>query len=185
MLVIVVLVGLAVANLRRTATGRHMLAVRSNERAAAAAGVNVAQVKIFAFVVSSFIAGIGGGLTAYQIGNLSPAAFDIFTSLILLSVAFIGGTARIAGAVAGGILLASNGLVPSLLNDVINFGNYQQLVAGILLVGSAILYPDGIAATWDIPVAWLRRRFAARRAPPDPTAVVSPPPDQPTPKVTT
>lgn len=165
-LVILVLLALAVANLRRTATGRQMLAVRANERAAAAAGVNVAGVKIFAFVVSSFIAGIGGGLMAYQIGNLSPSAFDIFTSLTLIAIAFIGGTARIAGAIAGGILLATGGLVPTLLQHVVNFGNYQQLVAGILLVMSAILYPDGIAATWDAPVAAVRRMLARGRTPP-------------------
>lgn len=165
-LVILTLLALSVANLRRTATGRHLLAIRANERAAAAAGVNVAGCKLFAFVISAFIAGIGGGLMAYQIGNLSPSAFDIFTSLTLLAVVFIGGTARIAGAIAGAVLLATGGLVPTLLQHVINFGSYQQLVAGGLLVMSAILYPDGIAATWDAPMAAVRRLLTRHREPP-------------------
>jgi ABC-type branched-subunit amino acid transport system permease subunit len=163
--VVLAVIALCVANLRRTATGRQMLAVRSNERAAAAAGVNIGSCKLFAFVISAFIAGIGGGLMAYQIGNLDPSAFDVFTSLTLLAIAFIGGTARIAGALAGGILLATGGLVPTLLQHVVNFGSYQQLVAGILLVASAILYPDGIAATWDAPVAFVRRWLDRVRRP--------------------
>ena len=62
-LVVVVALGLLVANLRRSGLGRRMLAVRSNERAAAAAGINVRNTKFAAYAISSFIAGIGGRST--------------------------------------------------------------------------------------------------------------------------
>ena len=58
-----------VVNLRRSATGRRFLAVRGNERAAAAAGVNVAGTKLLAFGLSAFIAGIGGALSATASGR--------------------------------------------------------------------------------------------------------------------
>ena len=69
------------ANLRRSPTGGRFLAVRANERAAAAAGVNVAATKLLAFGLSAFIAGIGGALLGYYQGILS---FESFYDLCLV-----------------------------------------------------------------------------------------------------
>ncbi len=63
----------AVVNLRRSTSGRQMLAVRANERAAAAAGVDVARTKTLAFAVSAFVAGLGGAVIAYRQGARSRA----------------------------------------------------------------------------------------------------------------
>ena len=68
-LAVAVLLCLFVANLRSSGLGKRMLAVRSNERAAAAAGIHVARVKIAAFGISSFIAGVAGALYAYNFGS--------------------------------------------------------------------------------------------------------------------
>ena len=68
-LVVAVVLCYAAANLRRSTTGRQMLALRSNERAAAAAGIDVARTKTAAFAVSTFIAGIGGAVIAYRQGR--------------------------------------------------------------------------------------------------------------------
>src|SRR6201999_3983390 len=65
-LVVLVIVAVGVANLRRSRLGAKMLAVRANERGAAANGINVAQVKLTGFVIGSFIAGLGGAFLAYQ-----------------------------------------------------------------------------------------------------------------------
>ena len=72
-LVVVCLVGLLVARLRNAPAGRMFIAVRSNERAAAAVGINVARTKLLAFGLSAFIAGLGGGLFAYQQQTVSVA----------------------------------------------------------------------------------------------------------------
>ncbi|HEY2436601.1 MAG TPA: ABC transporter permease, partial [Solirubrobacteraceae bacterium] len=61
-LIVLVIVALLVSNLRRSSTGRKLLALRSNERAAAAAGIAVSRTKVQAFAVSAFIAGLGGGI---------------------------------------------------------------------------------------------------------------------------
>src|SRR5581483_1174651 len=68
---VAVLLGLLVANLRRSSFGQRMLAVRSNERAAAAAGINVRNVKFAAFGISSFIAGLGGALYGYNFSSVT------------------------------------------------------------------------------------------------------------------
>ena len=122
---VVAAIGLFVARLRLGRLGRAFLAVRSNERAAASVGIDVARTKLFAFGIAAFIAGIGGGLLAYQQGNVNAATFTTLTSLTILAITYVGGVGRITGALAAGALLASNGLVPTLLNNLFNFGQYQ------------------------------------------------------------
>ena len=74
----------AVARLRGSRAGRRMLAVRSNERAAAGVGIGVVATKIIAFGLAAFIAGVGGVLSGYNIGTVTPARFGAFASVIVL-----------------------------------------------------------------------------------------------------
>ena len=144
-LVIFCLMAFLVARLRNAPAGRMFIAIRSNENAAASVGVNVARTKLFAFGISAFIAGIGGGLLAYQQININPASFTSWTSLTILAIAYVGGVGRIGGAVAAGILLAGNGLMATLLNKLFDFNSYQMLIAGFALMLTAVGNPDGIA----------------------------------------
>ena len=68
-----------------------LIAVRSNERAAASVGIRVAPVKLYVFALSSFIAGLGGALLAYDEGTVSSASFAVQTSLTLLAIAYVAG----------------------------------------------------------------------------------------------
>jgi ABC-type branched-subunit amino acid transport system permease subunit len=145
-LVVVVLVGYAVARLRTSSTGRVLVAIRSNERAAAFVGVDVARMKLFAFALSSFIAGLGGSLLAYEQGTVSSASFATFTSLTVLAIAYVAGIGRIAGAVIAGLLFASDGLFVSFLDAWLHIGQYQQIVAGVALAFTAIQNQNGVAA---------------------------------------
>jgi ABC-type branched-subunit amino acid transport system permease subunit len=157
-LLIICLVGLLVARLRRAPAGRMMIAVRSNERAAAAAGIDVARTKLFAFALSAFIAGLAGCLYAYSAQNVSPAAFSAFNSVTLLAIVYVASVGRISGAVVAGIMLSANGLLVTFLNIHLNIGKYQPVVAGILLTLTAIKQPDGIAAAPPPPLVWAGRR---------------------------
>jgi len=140
----VVLAVLAV-NLRRSATGAHCLAVRANERAASAIGINVAATKLFAFGLSAFVAGAAGGLIGFQQGRLSPESFSIFVSLMLLAIAYIGGIATVTGVIFAAIVLAPGGLGFTAMERWLHLGKYQPLVAGVGVIVSAILNPDGVA----------------------------------------
>ena len=176
-LVVVILLGLLVARLRRGPAGRMLLAIRSNERAAGSVGINVAQGKLMAFGLAAFIAGIGGALTGYMQGELTPDSFAAFTSIGLLAIVFVAGVGRIAGAVVAGIMFSAAGLFVTFLNLHLNVGKYQAIVAGVALVLTAVQNPDGITGTATgkgpaVALAKLRdraageyaKRFAGRRA---------------------
>jgi ABC-type branched-subunit amino acid transport system permease subunit len=146
-LVVVILLGLLVARLRRGPAGRMLLAIRSNERAAGSVGINVAQGKLMAFGLAAFIAGIGGALTGYMQGELTADSFAAFTSIALLAIVFVAGVGRIAGAVVAGIMFSAAGLFVTFLNIHLDVGKYQAIVAGIALVLTAVQNPDGITST--------------------------------------
>ena len=146
-LVIVILLGLLVARLRRGPAGRMLLAIRSNERAAGSVGINVAQAKLMAFGLAAFIAGIGGALTGYMQGELTADSFAAFTSIGLLAIVFVAGVGRIAGAVVAGIMFSAAGLFVTFLNLHLNVGKYQAIVAGLALVVTAVQNPDGLTST--------------------------------------
>jgi branched-chain amino acid transport system permease protein len=142
---VVVLVGLLVANLRKSDLGMRMLAVRSNERAASAAGVHVARTKLIAFAVASFIAGLAGGLYAYNFGGATPERFGVVVSLAFVGYAYLGGISTVSGAVWGGVL-ATGGLSIQAIN--VWFGvsvAYQPYIGGIALLLTIIFNPEGIA----------------------------------------
>jgi ABC-type branched-subunit amino acid transport system permease subunit len=146
-LVVVILLGLLVARLRLGPTGRMLLAIRSNERAAGSVGINVAQGKLLAFGLAAFIAGIGGALTGYMQGELTADSFAAFTSIGLLAVVFVAGVGRIAGAVVAGVMFSAAGLFVTFLNLHLNIGSYQAIVAGLALVLTAVQNPDGVTGT--------------------------------------
>lgn len=113
-IVAVLLVGMAVANLRRGATGRRFLAVRSNERAAASSGINVARTKMLGFGISSAIAGLAGIALAYKLPAVGADNFSVFAGLALLAFVYLGGITTTWGAIIGGALMAG-GLIPEFL----------------------------------------------------------------------
>ena len=144
-LVFVIVLCLMVVNVRRSNTGRQFLAVRSNERAAAAAGIDVARTKMIAFGLAAFIAGIGGTLSGYRFGSVTPTYFGAFASLTFLSFAYLGGIASVSGAVIAGFL-APNGINFTFLEKILHLDQgYATLIGGIGLIATAILNPEGVA----------------------------------------
>jgi branched-chain amino acid transport system permease protein len=140
-----ILLCLLVVNLRRTRFGQQMVAARSNERAAAALGVNVRRLKLTAFGVSSFIAGMAGVMYAYNFSSLSTDRFSALTALSLISYAYIGGISMVSGAVFGG-LLTVQALIPYAWQDWFGLsGTWAILVGGVFLVFNLIFYPAGAA----------------------------------------
>ena len=153
-LVAVIALCLLVGNLRRSVLGQQMLAVRANERAAAAAGINVARVKITAYAISSFIAGTAGWMYAYNFGSVSAARFGILIALGFVAFAYIGGITMVSGAVIGG-LVATEGLVPHFFQTILGIsGNWTLLVGGLILIVTLIQNPEGVAGT-----AWRKKHL--------------------------
>jgi branched-chain amino acid transport system permease protein len=144
-LAVLVVTAVGLASMRTAGAGRRLLAVRANERAAAAVGVDVAATRLGAFALSAFLAGVAGALLGYQQGQLSFGSFGVFVSLAYLAVAYLGGVAGIAGAVVGGLLVPS-GVVFTFLD----LGRYQLLVSGLGLMVVTVLAPGGVTG-------WRRR----------------------------
>jgi branched-subunit amino acid ABC-type transport system permease component len=164
-LVAVVLVTVLVANLRRSPTGLRMLAVRMNERAAASSGVDVAQTKLVGFMLAALIAGLAGSLFAYQQVRVSMPYFGIVTSLTFLAWTYVGGITSITGAFIGGLLIPG-GLAISVVNEFIFIGQYQAIVAGVLLMANAVGAPQGIAGIVHEQLRrWPRSRFKVIASP--------------------
>ena len=89
-----------VRNFIRSSTGRATMSVREDEVAAKAMGINVAGSKLMAFVLGSFIAGIGGGVYAHYIGFLSPATFSFIAGFNPLIIVVFGGLGSMTGSIA-------------------------------------------------------------------------------------
>jgi branched-chain amino acid transport system permease protein len=144
-LVALLVCALGVANLRRSTTGLRWLAVRSNERAAAASGVDVRAAKLGAFALSSGLAGVAGALLAYELPALSPQQFMVIGGLAVLALCYLGGIAAISGAVVAG-LVASGGVLTQLQGGATGSTSATQFaVSGVLLVVVVIFAPDGLA----------------------------------------
>ena len=154
------IVVILVANLRRGTTGRRWLAVRSNQRAAAAAGVDVTRASSLAFAISSLIAGLGGTMLAYASGVLSVNSFVVLESLALLSITYLGGIASIAGALVAGIL-ADGGVLEQLTGGSGSGDATTDAIRGLALIVVAIVYDEGIAG--EAGAAW--RRVTSVRSP--------------------
>jgi branched-chain amino acid transport system permease protein len=165
--VILILMGLAVAHLRRGATGRRFLAVRSNERAAAAAGINVARTKLLGVAIASAFAGVAGVLQAYRLGSVQATSYSLFLGLGIFAVAYLGGITSVWGAAVGGTLVAG-GLISQFLSEVSgsDFRSYMSVIAAIGLILTAILNPEGIATGNALLFKhlWAQRRGREGRA---------------------
>jgi branched-chain amino acid transport system permease protein len=147
-LAVTVALCLLVASIRRGNLGQRMLAVRSNERAAAASAVDVRNVKFIAFGISAFIAGVAGSLYAYNFGSVSADRFNAVTALSLIAFAYAGGITLVSGAVFAG-LISTEALVPHALDKWLGInGNWFLLFGGVILIFTLIQHPEGVAGAF-------------------------------------
>jgi branched-chain amino acid transport system permease protein len=139
---------LLVASIRRGNLGQRMLAVRSNERAAAASAVDVRYVKFIAFGISAFIAGVAGSLYAYNFGSVSADRFNAVTALALIAFAYAGGITLVSGAIFAG-LISTEALIPHALDKWLGInGNWFLLFGGVILIFTLIQHPEGVAGAF-------------------------------------
>jgi branched-chain amino acid transport system permease protein len=126
-------------NLVRGRTGRAWLALRENERAAEAMGVNLAQYKTIAFAISAFYTGLAGALSAFLVGFLDPQEFSFFLSIQFITIIILGGLASLLGSVLGAGFLI---ILPELLAGL---DVWQALVYGVIMVLTIIFMPFGLS----------------------------------------
>jgi len=155
-MVVLALVSLMVASMRRGRSGRRLLAVRTNERAAAALGISVPGAKMYAFAVSAGIAAIGGVLLAFRKDViLYSSEYTNFTSILVVAWSFIGGIGFLLGPIFGATL-APGSIGGQLTNTILeSVTRYIQLIGGVLVVLLVLQNQDGIAKESTNQFLWL------------------------------
>ena len=157
MIILVTLMVIVLANLFRSRVGRAWVAIRDNDIAAEALGINIVWYKLLAFFVAGFTAGIAGAFWVSNTAALSPEAFPWATSLWLVGVVLIGGVGSIHGAVFGAIFLEV--LIELLQMAAIPLGDYypkllmdfayiKDMAFGLAICGFLIYEPNGLAYRW-------------------------------------
>lgn len=148
-LVIVCLTIPAMNRLNRSRIGRAWVAIREDEIAAQAMGVDTTRLKILAMALGAFCAGIAGVFFAGKFAFVSPESFTFFESVIVLSMVVLGGMGSIPGVIVGALILV---ILPEVLRE---FAGYRMLVFGAALVLMMIFRPQGLIGN-------PRRRFELR-----------------------
>lgn len=143
------------SNLRRSNTGRAMMAVRDHDLAAAVMGVSPARYKIIAFGISSFIAGVAGAMFAFQQQYVTvDPPFNLLMSIEFLAIIVIGGLGSVFGAVAGALLYSLVGPLAHAFGESIpvlsRLSSHQQSVLGLALVVFIFIAvePLGLFGIW-------------------------------------
>jgi ABC-type branched-subunit amino acid transport system permease subunit len=163
-LIVVCVCFVAVAWLRRSDLGRKLLAIRSNENAAASLGISVSRAKIIAFAIGSLLAGSAGVLLSYQFQGMTSAPYNALASVTVLAGAYLGGVSTLSGAVIAG-LISNGGFIFQLIQRSVALGEYEPFILGFGLVLSIILNPEGIDGMNRLMVNRVIARFASRRRP--------------------
>ncbi len=140
-------------NLLRSKIGRAFLAIRQNERAAAAMGIAVYPHKLFAFVISSFLAGTAGALFAFVTQTITPGLFDLTLSIEFLAVIIFGGLGSVSGSIMGALaIVLLNEILASLLGlhtgAVMSTMPLQEFVLGFAIVIFIIFKPEGLVSIY-------------------------------------
>ena len=144
-LVLVAIVLVIVGNLERSRVGRAWVAIREDEDAAEAMGVNTFKFKLWAFVIGAGIGGLSGALYAGQVQFVAPTNFNIINSMLFLCAVVLGGQGNKLGVVAGAFIIV---YLPNRLLGVeflgINLGDLKYLFFGLALVVLMIFRPEGL-----------------------------------------
>ncbi|MFP5406526.1 MAG: branched-chain amino acid ABC transporter permease [Gammaproteobacteria bacterium] len=153
---ITVLLVAGAANLFRTRIGRAFIAIRDRDISAEVLGIPLLRYKLLSFAVSSFYAGLAGGLWAYFFRVVTPESFPLLMSIFFLAAIIVGGMGSILGAILGATFMT---LVPELLKLVVGWlplgenatlvlSPVRTIVFGALIVGFLIFEPHGLAEIW-------------------------------------
>jgi branched-chain amino acid transport system permease protein len=153
---ITVLMIVAAANLFRTRIGRAFMAIRDRDISAEVLGIPLLRYKLLSFGLSSFYAGVAGGLWAYFFRVVTPESFPLIMSIFFLAAIIVGGMGTILGAILGAVFMT---MVPELLKLIVGWlplgGNaavvlspVRTIVFGALIVGFLVFEPHGLAEIW-------------------------------------
>ena len=134
-----------------SAKGRAIMAVREDEIAAAAIGVDPTHHKVTAFVIGAFFAGVAGATFALHERSITPSYFGFQKSIELVAMVTLGGLGSISGAILAAVVLT---LLPEVLRPI---AEYRMIIYALLLITMMLLRPQGLLGGRELwPRAWRR-----------------------------
>ncbi|ARP94577.1 branched-chain amino acid ABC transporter permease [Bordetella genomosp. 13] len=147
---------LGAANLFRTRVGRAFIAIRDRDISAEVLGIRLLRYKLLSFGLSSFYAGVAGGMWAYFFRVVTPESFPLIMSIFFLAAIIVGGMGSILGGILGAVFMT---MVPEFLKLVVDWlpvgGDALRLISpirtivfGLLIVVFLIFEPHGLAEMW-------------------------------------
>ncbi len=153
---ITVLMLLGVANLFRTRIGRAFIAIRDRDISAEVLGIPLLPYKLLSFAISSFYAGVAGGMFAYFFRAVTPESFPLLMSIFFLASVIVGGMGSVLGSILGAVFMT---LVPEVLkllvgvlplgeNAMLILSPVRTIVFGLMIVLFLIFEPHGLAEVW-------------------------------------
>src|SRR5262249_22134088 len=144
-------------NLANSTHGRALFAIRDDEVAAEALGVDTTSYKVLAFVLGAFFAGVAGGLFAHFLSYLNPSSFTFLKSIEVIAMVVLGGMGSISGSVIAAIVLT---LLPEVLRSV---KELRMVIYSLMLIVLMITRPQGLFGTHELDLG----RWFARSRPPE------------------
>jgi len=153
---ITVLMLAGAANLFRTRIGRAFIAIRDRDISAEVLGIPLLRYKLLSFGLSSFYAGVAGGLWAYFFRVVTPESFPLLMSIFFLAAIIVGGMGSILGGILGAVFMT---MVPELLKLVVDLmpggseltvflSPVRTVIFGLLIIGFLVFEPHGLAEVW-------------------------------------
>lgn len=142
--------------------GRAVIAIREDEIAAEAAGINTTYYKMVAFVMAAAFAGVAGALYAHQLGIITPAKFDFNYSIEFLVMVVLGGMGSITGSVVAAIVLT---ILPEALRS---FSDYRMLLYSLVLICMMLFKPSGLLGRHELSITkiieWIKSKTSKKAA---------------------
>lgn len=139
-----ILVLIIVINIVRSSKGRSLIAIRENEIAAEAMGVNVTKYKVTAFFISAMLTAFAGGLFSHYTCFIQPTTFNFMKSIEIVTFVVLGGMGSITGSVIAAILLT---ILPEVLRSL---SEYRMVIYALSLVLLMIFRPQGLLGKLEI-----------------------------------
>ena len=164
----VAVVALAViTGISNSGFGRAMQAIRTDETAARAMGIDPFRHLLLAFLVSAFFLGVAGGLLAHLITTISPTLFTFFLTFNLLIIIVLGGLGSTTGAVVATIILTWGNEWLRIVEEPLNFGPFhlpgipglRMVIFSLLLLIMIIFFRRGLFGRWEFSWDWLVERL--------------------------
>jgi branched-chain amino acid transport system permease protein len=145
-------------NLRFSISGLQYLAVREDEVAAQAVGIDTTRTKVNVFVIGSFFAGVGGALFAHYEQTILISSFNFVRSFDFVTIVVLGGLGSVTGSVISAVVLTA---LPEILRQTLGaqFNQYRLVTYALLLIVMMIVRPQGIFGRGELSFAKLRSKF--------------------------